>query len=89
MLFKMHVIFWAVTENPKIMLKGRSIDYSHLGIVSVGYNKSLKIYFIHSHLGFFSDNMETVSHENGERFYKDASEIEKRYSGHQNEKNVS
>ena len=39
---------------------------------AMGYNMSLKIYFLESHLGFFfSENLGEVSDEHGERFHQD------------------
>jgi len=47
----------------------------------LGCNKSLKILFLHSHLGFFPENYGAVSDEHGERFHQDISSMEKRYQG--------
>ncbi|UYV69547.1 hypothetical protein LAZ67_6003942 [Cordylochernes scorpioides] len=40
---------------------------------------SLKIYFLHSYLDFFPDNLSAVSDERGERFHQDISSMEMRY----------
>jgi len=47
----------------------------------LGCNMSLKIHFLHSHLGFFPENCGAVSDEHGERFHQDISSMEKRYQG--------
>ena len=47
----------------------------------MGCNMSLKIHFLHSHLEFFSENLGSVSDEQGERFHQDISLMEKRYKG--------
>ncbi|UYV63997.1 hypothetical protein LAZ67_2006283 [Cordylochernes scorpioides] len=50
-----------------------------LSYKALGCNMSLKIYFLHSHLDFFPDNLGAVSDEHGERFHQDISSMEKRY----------
>ena len=47
----------------------------------MGWNMSLKIHFLDSHLDFFPDNLGAVSDEHGERFHQDISALEKRYQG--------
>ncbi|KDR17432.1 hypothetical protein L798_08559 [Zootermopsis nevadensis] len=47
----------------------------------MGYNKSLKIHFLHSHLDFFPQNLGAVSDEHGECFHQDISVMEKQYQG--------
>ena len=42
---------------------------------------SLKIHFLHSHLGEFPGNLGEVSDEQGERFHQDIAEMERRYQG--------
>ena len=42
---------------------------------------SLKIYFLHSHLNFFPENLGAVSDEHGERFHQDLAKFEQRYRG--------
>lgn len=44
-------------------------------------NMSLKIHFLHNHLGFFPANLGAFSDEHGERFHKDIAKIEKSYKG--------
>ena len=46
---------------------------------------SLKLHFLHSHLGFFCDNWGDVSEEHGEHFYHDIQVIEKQYQGRRDE----
>ncbi|UYV73796.1 hypothetical protein LAZ67_11000937 [Cordylochernes scorpioides] len=53
----------------------------HKGTKALGCNMSLMIYFLHSHLDFFPDNLVAVSDEHGERFHQDISSMEKRYQG--------
>ena len=47
----------------------------------MGYNMSLKIYFLNSHLDFFPANLGAVSNEHGERFHQDIYVFEKGYQG--------
>ena len=42
---------------------------------------SVKVYFLHSHLEYFSKNLEALSEEWGERFHQDIKVMEKRYQG--------
>jgi len=51
-------------------------SYEHLG-----YNRSLKMHFIFSHLDFFPLNCGNVSDEHGERFRHDTSVMEHKYKG--------
>lgn len=44
-------------------------------------NMSLKIYFLHSHLYFFPENLGAVSDEHGELFHQDFAEMERHYQG--------
>ena len=44
-------------------------------------NMSLKIHFLHSHIDFFPENLESVSDEHGERFHQDIAVMESRYQG--------
>ena len=41
---------------------------------AMGCNVSFKLYFLHFHLDFFSDNMGAVSDEHGERFHHEISQ---------------
>ncbi|GBN02406.1 hypothetical protein AVEN_127727-1 [Araneus ventricosus] len=52
----------------------------------MGYNMSLKIHFLHSHLEFFTENLGSVSDEHGERFHQDISNMGARYQGEWNPK---
>ncbi|UYV81282.1 hypothetical protein LAZ67_20000646 [Cordylochernes scorpioides] len=52
-----------------------------LSYKALGFNMSLKIHFLHSHLDFFPDNLGAVSDEHGERFHQAISSMEKRYQG--------
>lgn len=61
-------------DAPKISLKGP-------GEECMGYNKSLKIYFLDSHLDFFSSTCGAVSGEHSEKFHQNISSMEKRYQG--------
>ena len=47
----------------------------------LGCRMSLKIHFLHSHLGEFPGNLGEVSDEQGERFHQDIAEMERRYQG--------
>ena len=42
---------------------------------------SLKLHFLDSHLDSFSENLGDYSEEQGERFFQDIAEMEKRYQG--------
>jgi hypothetical protein len=42
---------------------------------------SLKMHFLHSHLGFFPNNLGAVSDEHGERFHQEILTMEQRYQG--------
>ena len=42
---------------------------------------SLKLYFLHSHLDHFPENLGDLSEEQGERFHQDMKEMERRYQG--------
>jgi len=48
---------------------------------AVGCNMSLTLHFLHSHVGFFPENMAAVSNENCRRFHQDISQTKKRYCG--------
>ena len=51
----------------------------------LGCCMSMKLHFLHSHLGFFRDNLGNVSEEHGERFHQDIQVMEKRYQGRWNQ----
>jgi hypothetical protein len=48
---------------------------------AMGYNMSLKVHFLDSHIDFFPENLGVVSDEHGERFHQDISNMEERYQG--------
>ena len=50
----------------------------------LGCRMSLKLYFLHSHLDFFRNNLGNVSEEHGERFHQDIQVMERRYQGRWN-----
>ena len=45
----------------------------------------VKVYFLHSHVDYFPDNLGAVSEELGERLHQDIKTIEKRYQGYWSE----
>ena len=47
----------------------------------LGANMSIKLYFLHSYLSRFPENLGDVSDEQGERFHQDISDMEVRYQG--------
>ncbi|GFS84833.1 uncharacterized protein TNCV_2957201 [Trichonephila clavipes] len=47
----------------------------------LGYNMSIKIHFLHSHLDRFPQNLSDFSEEQGERFHQDLRTMEERYKG--------
>ena len=51
----------------------------------MGCRMSFKMHFLHSHLGFFPENLGAVSDEQSERFHQDIQAIEERYKGVWNE----
>ena len=55
----------------------------------MGVRMSLKIYFLHSHLDFFSDNLGDTSDEQGERLHQDLQKIERNYQGFWDESMLS
>ncbi|GBM88849.1 hypothetical protein AVEN_178442-1 [Araneus ventricosus] len=46
-----------------------------------GCKMSLKVHFLHSHIDRFPENLGAYSEEQGERFYQDVHDIERRYQG--------
>jgi hypothetical protein len=46
-----------------------------------GWNMSLKLHFLHSHLDVFTSKFGYVSDEHDKRFYQDVSTVEKHYQG--------
>ncbi|GBN92316.1 hypothetical protein AVEN_52105-1 [Araneus ventricosus] len=53
---------------------------------TMGCNMSLKIYFLHSHLEFYPENLGSVSDEHGEQFHQAISNLGARYQGKWNPK---
>src|ERR1043165_6615452 len=51
---------------------------------ALGSRMSVKMHFLHSHLVYFSENLERFSEEQGERFHQYISEMERRYQGRWN-----
>ncbi|KAJ4430845.1 hypothetical protein ANN_19436 [Periplaneta americana] len=49
--------------------------------LKMGYNMSLKILFLHSHLDIFLPNLGAVSGEHEERFHREISKTKRRYTG--------
>jgi hypothetical protein len=47
----------------------------------LGCNMSVKVHFLHSHIGYFPENLVRFSEEQGEIFHQDIKEMEKRYRG--------
>ena len=47
----------------------------------MGCRMSLKMYFLHSHLDFVTENLGAVSDEQGEGLHKDIKNMETRYQG--------
>jgi hypothetical protein len=45
----------------------------------MGYNMSLKIHFLHSHLDFFLTNLGDIRNKHGERFHQGISGMEKQH----------
>ena len=45
---------------------------------------SIKLHFLHSHLACFPENLGDVSHQQGEHFHEDISDMEVRYQGRWN-----
>ena len=52
-------------------------------------NMSIKVHFLHSHLGRFSENLGDVSEEQDERFHQDIKVMEERYQGRWDKKMLS
>ena len=48
---------------------------------ALGCRMSLKVYFLHAHLDYFSQNLVDVSEEHGERFHQDIKRMKTRYLG--------
>ncbi|UYV69091.1 hypothetical protein LAZ67_6002396 [Cordylochernes scorpioides] len=75
---------WKICSDLKViaLLRGLQFGYTNYFVFSaLECNMTLKTHFLHSHLDLFPDNLGAVSDENGERFHKDISSMEKRYQG--------
>ncbi|GFW05796.1 uncharacterized protein TNCV_602681 [Trichonephila clavipes] len=67
--------------------KMRSDDHVELvesmlsNLKGLGCNMSIKIYFLHSHLDRFPQNLGDFSEEQGEKFHQDLRTMEEHYQG--------
>jgi len=50
----------------------------------LGCNMSVKVYFLHTHVNYFPENMKATIEEQGESFHQDIKTMEKRYQGRWN-----
>ena len=57
------------------------VDELLLSLQGLGCRMSIKLYYLHSHLDKFPDNLGDVSEEQGERFHQDIKVMEDRYQG--------
>jgi hypothetical protein len=70
-----------------VLGKHKSLNYRSLvknmlkTLSYMGWNMSLKLHFLHSHLDVFTSKCGYVSDEHDERFHKDVSVVEKLYQG--------
>jgi hypothetical protein len=64
------------SENYKELIEDK-LSLHH----KLGCDNSLKIYLIHSHLDFFSNNCSMVSDEHGERFHQEIAMLEETCQG--------
>jgi hypothetical protein len=48
---------------------------------ALGCNTSLKVHFLQSHIGFFSENLSAVSDKHGQQFHQEISTTENRCQG--------
>ncbi|MFP3021238.1 MAG: hypothetical protein ACEY3F_08125, partial [Wolbachia sp.] len=60
------------------------VNYKQKCIRQLGYNMSLKIHLLNSHLDFLPENLSSVSDEHGECFHQDISVMESCYQGRWN-----
>lgn len=71
----------------KFLGNTKSPDYKEIvrelliNFKEISVNMSLKIHFLDAHIDFFPENLGSVSDEHGERFHRDVSLMETRYSG--------
>ncbi|GBL83358.1 hypothetical protein AVEN_110670-1 [Araneus ventricosus] len=47
----------------------------------LGCSMSSNVHFLDSHLEYFSENLDTISEKQGERFHQDIKEMDRRYLG--------
>ena len=59
-------------------------NFQALGIIM-----SIKVYFFHSHLDRFPENLGDVSDEQGEGFHQDIKDVEEQYQGRWDKKMMS
>ena len=52
-----------------------------LSLQDLGCQMSIKLHYLHSHLGKFPANLGNVSEEQGERFHQDVKVMKERYQG--------
>ncbi|CAM1324756.1 Uncharacterised protein r2_g3359 [Pycnogonum litorale] len=52
-----------------------------LSLQALGCRMSIKVHYLHSHLGKFPENLGDVSEGQGERFHQDIEVMEERYQG--------
>ena len=48
---------------------------------NLGYNMSIKMHYLFSHIDRFPENLGAMSNEQGERFHQDIKKLETRYQG--------
>ena len=48
---------------------------------NLGCNMSIKMHYLFSHIGWFHENLGSMSDEQGEKFHQDIKEMETRYQG--------
>ena len=73
--------FLGNTKSPKYkeIVKAFLDDFHKLGC-----NMSVKVYFLHSHLEYFPENLGALSEEQGESFHQDIKIMEERNEGRWN-----
>jgi len=80
---------WVSFQNVTCKFLGNYKNLDYVAIVEdmlenykkIGCRMSVKLHFLLSHLDFFPKNLGVVSEEQGERFYQDIKDIERRYQG--------
>ena len=79
---------WLLVSN--FLSNTKSPNYKELvknllcAFQKLGFNMSVKIHFLHSHLDYFPENLGAMSEEQGERFHQNTKTIEKWYQGRWN-----